>query len=707
MSITKQICGLVLRSLVLCGGLFCPLLAHELNHQGNIRHIVEFDSEFQNINRVLTAGYPDSLGLFAFWGRQEPETVLVNDKVCQKANFFALDVEDEYLYDVNADLHVEFEFAASQIKNLLLAYDKHGSNQQLVSLELKPVANGLYKAEAVLSGARLINRGMAKTDLAISSLETMDSQTALDDSRFILCDVKVRAVQKQSNSGTQKAPYFVSFHVENSDEFTPARFALYNEAGTLMLPQSGQLSLPFYEQQKSIFSVRSGVQNEVYWPVANRDFMYTSSTVEFQLEPGDYTLVASKGIEYPLIKKALRVGLGTDKKQRIEFTRLFPGFHDAWISGDVHIHMNREVSDNPVILDMMRAEGLGIANMLSVTNLGATLYSQPQWHKGGYVNTYDVALVPGVESPRTAFRGHVISLNIPQVLGLGDDYFLYHQFLEKYQHQGGISGYAHIGSEEFNGSWGLALDMPFGLVDFAEVMQNAQLRTDIWYEHLNIGHRLAPAAGSDFPYFDQPGAVRTYVNIEADQKVPDAWFDGLKQGRVYVTNGPLIEVALDGHLPGAALNIEQNMSLSLSVNVDPALDTLDKIELVHCGNVIKTIDPDSEHTFEQTLSLKDLSQGWLALRVTGRGFSHAHTGPFYLQGGSQQHWCEREAASSTRSILEKLSLFENARPELSRELEYWHAHGLEKQFEKSRESLKKRIELARQYYLSRMQRYTQ
>ena len=518
---------------------------------------------------------------------------------------------------------------------------------------------------------------------------------------------RVRAEQKQPPSGTEKAPYFISFHVESTPEFTPARFALYNEAGTLMLPESGQLSLPFYEQQKSIFSVRSGVPNEVFWPVANRDFMYTSGAVEFQLEPGDYTLVASKGIEYPLIKKALRVGSGTDKKHRIEFAPLFPGFHDAWVSGDVHIHMNRGAPDNPVILDMMRAEGLGIANMLSVTNLGATLYSQPQWHKGGYVNTHDVALVPGVESPRTAFRGHVISLNIPQVLGLDDDYFLYHQFLEKYQHQGGISGYAHIGSEEFNGSWGLALDMPFGLVDFAEVMQNAQLRTDIWYEHLNIGHRLAPAAGSDFPYFDQPGAVRTYVNIERKSKTPDSWFDGLKQGRVYLTNGPLIEVTLGGQLPGAELNIEQNMSLSMSVNVDPALDKLDSIELVHCGKVIKTFDPNGKHTFEQTLSLKDLSQGWLALRVKGRGFSHAHTGPFYLLRQLQQHWCEQQAAASTRSILEKLTLFENASPELSRELEYWHAHGIEKRFEESRESLKKRIELAREYYLSRMQRYTQ
>ena len=89
MSITRQICCAVLRPLVIYGGLFCPSFAHELAHHGNIRHLVEFDTEFQNINRVLTAGYPDSLGLFAFWGRHEPETVSIDDKVCQKANFFA------------------------------------------------------------------------------------------------------------------------------------------------------------------------------------------------------------------------------------------------------------------------------------------------------------------------------------------------------------------------------------------------------------------------------------------------------------------------------------------------------------------------------------------------------------------------------------------------------------------------------------------
>ena len=114
-----------------------------------------------------------------------------------------------------------------------------------------------------------------------------------------------------------------------------------------------------------------------------------------------------------------------------------------------------------------------------------------------------------------------------------------------------MSGYAHQ-AELFNGRRGIALDVPFGIVDFVEILQQGRLPTDLWYGFLNLGYKLLPAAGSDFPYMDLPGVVRSYAKIDGPFSV-DAWFDAFRAGRIFVTNGPLLEVTANGRPLGDEL----------------------------------------------------------------------------------------------------------------------------------------------------------
>ena len=96
-----------------------------------------------------------------------------------------------------------------------------------------------------------------------------------------------------------------------------------------------------------------------------------------------------------------------------------------------------------------------------------------------------------------------------------DQFFSYHKVFEASHAQGGVSGYAHHG-QLFNGRRGLALDVPFGLVDFIEVLQGGRLDAAAWYPFLNLGFKVSPAAGSDYPYFGPslPGAERYYVKLD-------------------------------------------------------------------------------------------------------------------------------------------------------------------------------------------------
>ena len=49
--------------------------------------------------------------------------------------------------------------------------------------------------------------------------------------------------------------------------------------------------------------------------------------------------------------------------------------------------------------------------------------------------------------------------------------------------------------------------MPFGLVDFIEVLQGGRIATEGWYSFLNLGFKVLPAGGADWPYFG-PDASR-------------------------------------------------------------------------------------------------------------------------------------------------------------------------------------------------------
>jgi hypothetical protein len=84
-----------------------------------------------------------------------------------------------------------------------------------------------------------------------------------------------------------------------------------------------------------------------------------------------------------------------------------------------------------------------------------------------------------------------------------------------------------------------ALDVPFGLVDLVEVLQAGTLHTAQWYDFLNLGYRLVPIAGSDWPYIDMVGSVRNMVHVEGGL-TPDRWFEALRAGRTFVTSGPML-----------------------------------------------------------------------------------------------------------------------------------------------------------------------
>jgi len=104
----------------------------------------------------------------------------------------------------------------------------------------------------------------------------------------------------------------------------------------------------------------------------------------------------------------------------------------------------------------------------------------------------------------------------------------------------------------------LPVTAALGYVDVVDIYPWGPVARDLWYNLLNCGFRIAPGAGTDtfanWRSINQvPGSSRVYVRSTGPLSYTD-WIAGLRQGRSFVTNGPLLNLTVNGKGPGDVLS---------------------------------------------------------------------------------------------------------------------------------------------------------
>src|SRR5207249_561661 len=98
------------------------------------------------------------------------------------------------------------------------------------------------------------------------------------------------------------------------------------------------------------------------------------------------------------------------------------------------------------------------------------------------------------------------------------------------------------------------------LLSMVEVLQNERGVYQTWYDTLNLGFRLTPIAGTDHPCGMTaqvpPGRERFYTRVEGPLTY-DSWLEGIRRGRTFVTNGPLLEFSVNGKAPGEEVLLKE------------------------------------------------------------------------------------------------------------------------------------------------------
>ena len=472
---------------------------------------------------------------------------------------------------------------------------------------------------------------------------------------------------------------------------------IYDATGRMPLPSEDAVPIGYYGDEVRQIFLRTSYDSRDPWPVDNRYVFYSDGQYKAQIPAGDYDLVVSKGPEYRVVHQKFTVTADEELKLNLSMERWDDLSAKGWYSGDGHIHVTRQVSDNEAVSAYMQAEDVHVSNILQMGNPTSTYFHQYAFGEPGRYLEENYALVPGVEDPRTAHRGHTYTLNIREPARDRNSYFLYHRVFEAYRRQGGLSGYAHVGTGWFNENRGLALDVPFGSVDFVEIMQGGLLYLEEWYGFLNLGYRVLPMAGSDFPYMDQPGSVRNYVKVEGEFSTP-AWFDALGRGHTFVTNGPMLELSVNGQPMGSALDVKrgQPMRVLASARINPDIDHLDRLELVIHGDVVKSVS--AKRGAESLVLSYVMNAGgsqWIAARAYGKEQAISHTAPIYVSVDGAGTWSAEKAPAVVEKLRRELESLRDDPIAVHLELEPWEAGpGLAELWQAQKPELDQRIDEA-------------
>lgn len=399
-------------------------------------------------------------------------------------------------------------------------------------------------------------------------------------------------------------------------------------------------------------------------PRPGRQVMYAlHGEVTLEMEPGLYELYATRGFEWEPLRRKFLVAERNDNHFEFRLTPVKVARDEGWINGDIHLHFSRAShEDSAFWRDIFEAHDLTMGNVM-VYNHGTAEHETPQFafgRKGEHHHPSGV-ISSGEEIRDNNLFGHMTTaglsrmiepVSVGKLIGLRENFPYFADFCDRVHRQNGLVGYAHGGLGGMGEYWviwqSLPVEAALGKLDFLEIMQfNQYFGYPYWYALLNCGIRLPCVAGSDWPWskpladwYGGLGTDRTYVKSSRPGDYR-AWLDGIRHGRTFASNGPLISMNVNGGQPGTEVSAR-----SCKVDVQAgawAPYPLERLEVIQDGRVALFAE---NHGGRKTLSvegrLRMTQDGWVAARchgsvapeTTGGTMTwnlHAHTSPVYVR----------------------------------------------------------------------------
>jgi hypothetical protein len=371
------------------------------------------------------------------------------------------------------------------------------------------------------------------------------------------------------------------------------------------------------------------------WTFQSGPFFYIGGDAELGVESEGKTVSIYRGFEYePVVMAVPENGL-VDSAPR----RWIDMASRGWYSGHTHIHttdVGLPVQYSRFWPLVTRAEDLGVSAILTLQGEREAHLVYADEYPMGYLashSTPDHHIVYGEEYRNNPY-GHFALLDLEYMIlpvssgSLGElggpDYPPNQFILDDAVAQGALTIGAHMGHYFMDGGPVMAawpstgfefpVNVALGNLHLAEIYGNGG-REDVWYKFLDCGFDLPATAGPDWDMKDTP---RAYVYLGQDSLTVDNWLGGLRQGRSFITRGPMLFFTVEGILPGGKLHYPDRPK-KITVNASALVpDGSQQVEIVVNGEVVAS-GTDLIHT----ITLED--SGWIAARTNG-----AHSNPVYV-----------------------------------------------------------------------------
>ena len=378
-----------------------------------------------------------------------------------------------------------------------------------------------------------------------------------------------------------------------------------------------------------------------------QQFFYSDGTFAVTLERGQADIVVERGTEYEPLRLTVDVPAHGALDVDLVLRRWVRMAEEGWYAGNTHVHYDEtetraldrlradpRVEDLPVFI-VSRLKRRELAYASNVFPIGLHDRSAP-----------DHLIDVGEEtrhnrSARAEGYGHLMLINLERLVeplsrGLlvddaAPDYPPLIDACREARRQGGLAIWCHNG---------IGMEAPvaaaLGALDGVNLFDPYWMdpEYEIWYTLLNCGLRLPASTGSDWFVCS---SNRVYVDVAGDLTYP-AWLAGLREGRTFITDGPILRLTAAGHGPSNEVLAPAAGTRSLDVVVKWASALpVTAVEVVADGTVICREENAAGARSGTVRTSIDASAGWVAARAWGRtrnSFDHAlwaHTSPVYVR----------------------------------------------------------------------------
>jgi hypothetical protein len=428
-----------------------------------------------------------------------------------------------------------------------------------------------------------------------------------------------------------------------TDPQMPARVYLFkNDRPFKLQPVQAVLPLKSDQFYRDRLWTDGNRDPDVLEVIVNDEYHYLllKGRAAFHLPPGKYRLEAYRGLFYTPARQEFELKAEQTHKVTISLKPWEGVRPEEWISADDHIHLTRTEREDPVYLRWLEAEDLSVGNFLQLQRqMDAGV--QYAFGKKGEFKRAGYTIRPGQETRNETF-GHTIMLGVDKLIrpistgaalaNSPGDYPFHALLLDMGRKAGGTIGYAHFRQRPVKST--LFMDLGMGRLHFLENFQFGILTTEPWYELLNAGFRITGLAGSDFPghfrrlnpyprWIPLLGPERALVKARAGANPYETWAEGVHAGNVVLTNGPLVEIAV-------------NEATGMAKATASFWRPLQVLEIVRNGVVVVSVRGDGQKKHLSAVAQLECREScWAAARVQARKEENepelqAHTNAVYL-----------------------------------------------------------------------------